>query len=109
MLSVQQLQECAAEVAREFLALDYEELSARAAEVRRGVVDFSGWRTWGGREVFVDVQVGRPGWLRRRVGVEVMVSDSDDDERSSKTKSACVYFERLKNGGLRGPWPRIAH
>jgi hypothetical protein len=97
LLTKQDLEQCAADMAAEFKAMSYAQLEELYQRRRPGSDEPVLYRNWRGTSVSMDVTLAKFGRLRPRISVEIIVAE---DTPTSGPTQARTYFERFASGQL---------
>ena len=100
MLTEAEAQQHAESAARELRKLSYDELLARAQAPSEGAEALDRFDQHPHGEPFVSITISKMGRWRKRVSVEVVVTDEGWEKWGNV---GCVYFERYASGKIWEP------
>ena len=98
MLSQTDADQCLEDAAAELKALSYEELEILGGLQDRCSSDLHRELRIAGETVYVNTTIGKLGWFRKRICVEMILSAEGGHQWP---RIPCAYFERFKSGCLR--------
>ena len=97
MLTQSDADQCAEEVAAEFLGLSYDQLEGLWRQQRDFEYYLARGRRHHGERVHADIVLEKFGLFRKRVSVEITVTPVD---LKPGTLVGCMYFERFRSGKI---------